>query len=243
MKTYGLVGKNIDYSFSRTYFDEKFKRESIAAVYRNFDLENIREFPEILESTSELSGLNVTIPYKQAVIPFLNKLSPDAKKIGAVNTIKFENDGSLTGHNTDFIGFKKSIQPFLKSHHQKALILGTGGASKAIAYALKDLGIRYRFVSRKAGEDQFDYRALNKVVLEEYTIIINCTPLGTYPAVEKFPQIPVKDLNSSHLLFDLIYNPETTKLMELARQRGATAINGLQMLEFQAEAAWEIWNS
>ncbi|HSP13080.1 MAG TPA: shikimate dehydrogenase [Salegentibacter sp.] len=243
MTIYGLVGKNIDYSFSRTYFAEKFKRENITAEYRNFDLQEITEFPEILKNTPGLSGLNVTIPYKQAVIPYLDKLSQEAKKIGAVNTIKIEKDGQLTGYNTDYIGFRKSIEAFLKPHHKKALVLGTGGASKAIAYALKELGIECRFVSRNADVDQLDYQNLNEEIFQEFHIIINCTPLGTFPAVEKYPQIPVEHLNNSHLLFDLIYNPETTRLMELARQQSATAINGLKMLELQAEAAWEIWNS
>ena len=243
MKTYGLVGKNIDYSFSRTYFAAKFKRESIPATYKNFDLEDISQFPEIIQNTPEISGLNVTIPYKQAVIPFLDRLSADAENIGAVNTIKIEQDQSLTGHNTDFIGFRQSIQELLKKPHKKALILGTGGASKAVAYALEDLGIEFRFVSRKPGNNQLDYAVIDKELLKEFTIIINCTPLGTFPAVEEHPPLPFQYINSSHLVYDLIYNPESTKLMDLARKQGARVSNGLKMLELQAEAAWKIWNS
>ncbi len=243
MKTYGLVGKNIDYSFSKTYFTEKFKRENITAEYKNFDLEDISQFPQILKNHPEVSGLNVTIPYKQEVIPFLDNLSPDAEKIGAVNTIKIERDQSLTGHNTDFTGFQESIQALLKEHHKKALILGTGGASKAIAYALKDLGIQYKFVSRKAGNGRLDYAAIDKKLLQEFSVIVNCTPLGTFPEVEKHPPLPFQYINSSHLVYDLIYNPESTKLMDLARQQGASVSNGLKMLQLQAEAAWRIWNS
>ncbi|MGM0934226.1 MAG: shikimate dehydrogenase family protein [Bacteroidota bacterium] len=243
MKTYGLVGKNIDYSFSRTYFTKKFNRENIAAEYKNFDLEEINQFPQILQNNPGISGLNVTIPYKQAVIPFLDKLSADAEKIGAVNTIKIEKDQTLTGHNTDFIGFKESIQALLEAHHKMALILGTGGASKAVAYALEDLGIQYKFVSRKAGNGRLDYAAIDKKLLQEFSIIVNCTPLGTFPAVEKHPPLPFQYINSSHLVYDLIYNPESTKLMDLARKQGARVSNGLKMLELQAEAAWRIWNS
>lgn len=243
MKTYGLVGKNIDYSFSRTYFTEKFKRENIAANYRNFDLEDISQFPQILEKNPNISGLNVTIPYKQAVIPFLDKLSADAEKIGAVNTIKIEKDRSLTGHNTDFTGFRESLQELLKEHHRKALILGTGGASKAVAYALEDLGIQYKFVSRKAGNDRLDYAAIDQRLLQEFSIIVNCTPLGTFPDIEKHPPLPFQYINSDHLVYDLIYNPESTKLMDLARKQGASVSNGLKMLVLQAEAAWRIWNS
>ncbi|WP_081212445.1 shikimate dehydrogenase family protein [Salegentibacter sediminis] len=243
MKTYGLVGKDIDYSFSRAYFADKFKRENIAAEYKNFDLEEINQFPIILQKESQISGLNVTIPYKQAIIPYLDKLSVDAENIGAVNTIKVEKDYTLTGHNTDFIGFQQSIKPFLKAHHKKALILGTGGASKAIAYALEDLGIDFRFVSRKADFGRLDYASINKEILQEFSIIVNCTPLGTFPAVEKHPPLAFKHINSSHLVYDLIYNPESTKLMDLALQQGATVSNGLKMLELQAEAAWNIWTS
>ncbi|MGY5851175.1 shikimate dehydrogenase family protein [Salegentibacter sp. F14] len=243
MKTYGLIGKNIDYSFSRTYFAEKFKRENIAAEYKNFDLEQISQFPQIFQSDPGISGLNVTIPYKQTIIPFLDELSPDAEKIGAVNTIKIEKNQKLTGHNTDYIGFRNSIEPLLEAQDIKALILGTGGASRAIAYALEELEIEFKFVSRSPQQGQFDYTEIDKKVLQEYTLIINSTPLGTFPQVAKHPPLAFEHLNRSHLVYDLIYNPRSTKLMDLARIQGARVSNGLKMLELQAEAAWIIWNS
>lgn len=243
LKTFGLLGKNIDYSFSRTYFAEKFKKENIPARYINFDLESIEKFPAVIKTTSNLGGLNVTIPYKQEVIPFLDDLDADAKKIGAVNTIKIGKQKKLTGYNTDYIGFSESIQAFLKPHHKKALILGTGGASKAVAFAFTQLGIDFLFVSRQPEPQNLKYSDLKKELLERYTILVNCTPLGTFPQIEKHPNIPFEFLNNSHLVYDLIYNPGVTTLMEKAKQKGATVTNGLKMLELQAEAAWKIWNS
>lgn len=243
LKTFGLLGRNIDYSFSRTYFSKKFKRENIPAQYLNFDLEKIEEFPAIIENTSHLGGLNVTIPYKQEVIPYLDALDADAEKIAAVNTIKVGKQGKLTGYNTDFIGFADSLKPFLKPHHKKALILGTGGASKAVAFAFSQLGIAFSFVSRQPKPNNLKYSDIDKELLEAYSIIVNCTPLGTSPDIEKHPPIPFEFINSSHLVYDLIYNPPVTTLMEKARQKGATVTNGLNMLKLQAEAAWKIWNS
>lgn len=243
LKTFGLLGRNIDYSFSRTYFSKKFKRENIPAQYLNFDLEKIEEFPAIIENTSHLGGLNVTIPYKQEVIPYLDALDADAEKIAAVNTIKVGEQGKLTGYNTDFIGFADSLKPFLKPHHKKALILGTGGASKAVAFAFSQLGIAFSFVSRQPKPNNLKYSDIDKELLEAYSIIVNCTPLGTSPDIEKHPTIPFEFINSSHLVYDLIYNPPVTTLMEKARQKGATVTNGLNMLKLQAEAAWKIWNS
>lgn len=242
-ETFGLLGKNIDYSFSRTYFAEKFKRENIPAQYLNFDLENIEDFPNIIQNTSNLIGLNVTIPYKEVVIPYLDALDADAKKIAAVNAIKIGENGKLTGYNTDFIGFSESLKPFLKPHDKKALILGTGGASKAVAFAFSQLGIDFLFVSRQPGPQNLNYSEINKELLEQYTILVNCTPLGTFPQIEKHPNIPFEFLNNSHLVYDLIYNPGVTTFMEKAKQKGATVTNGLKMLELQAEAAWKIWNS
>ncbi len=242
MKNFGLIGKNIDYSFSRVYFTEKFERETINAKYQNFDLETIEEFPSILK-TPNLTGMNVTIPYKEAVIPFLDKLAEDAEEIGAVNVIKPEKDGSLTGHNTDYIGFLESLKPHLKPHHEKALVLGTGGAAKAVEFALHKLGIEPKLVSRKPVEKQFSYTDLTAKVLQKYTLIVNTTPVGTFPNYDKHPDIPFEYLDEKHLIYDLIYNPETTRLMELAKEKGAWVTNGQNMLELQAEAAWEIWNS
>ncbi|MBZ9730307.1 shikimate dehydrogenase [Salegentibacter sp. JZCK2] len=242
MKNFGLIGKNISYSFSRKYFTEKFEKENIEAKYYNFDLNNIKQFRDVIKETPNLSGLNVTIPYKQEIIAFLDDLAPEAKEIGAVNTIKV-NGNQLIGYNTDYIGFSESFKPFLKSHHKKALILGTGGASKAVAYALKKLGIEYQFVSRSSGEGKLSYNDLSKEVMEEYSIIINTTPVGTFPEVEENPQLPFQHLNEKHLVYDLIYNPETTQLMARAKKQGATVTNGLKMLQLQAESAWKIWNN
>lgn len=243
MRKFGLLGKNISYSFSRGYFTEKFSREGIYATYENFDLQNISEFPNVLKKNPDLAGLNVTIPYKEQIIPFLDGLDPVASEIGAVNTLKIEKSGKLTGFNTDHFGFAEAIRPYLKKHHKKALILGTGGASKAVLYALQSLGIEARFVSRNPGKNILGYDQLGEQILSEYTIIVNCTPLGTFPNTNQYPPVQAELISSNHLVFDLIYNPPLTKLMELAQSRGATVVNGQKMLEFQAEKAWEIWNS
>lgn len=242
MRRFGLIGRNISYSFSRKYFSEKFSAEGIAASYENFDLQDISEFSEVLQKTEDLVGLNVTIPYKEAIMPFLDSLDKTALEIGAVNTIKVEKDGSLTGHNTDYYGFLKSLQPHLKTHHQKALILGTGGASKAVHYALQTLGISTTFVSRTPSKNCILYSDLSEAILQDHKLIVNTTPLGTFPNVEEYPQVPTAYLSNEHLVFDLIYNPQKTKLMQLAEEQGATVLNGSKMLVLQAEKAWEIWN-
>ena len=243
MAKFGLVGKNIDYSFSRSYFAEKFKKEELNYSYVNFDIQTILEFPAIFQKSKNLKGLNVTIPYKEEVIPFLNKLNKTAKKIGAVNTIKVTKKGKLIGYNTDYYGFKKSIEPFLKSHHNKALILGTGGASKAVAFALKKLGISYSYVSRNiSAKAKFSYQSLTEDDIKSHTIIINCTPLGTHPNTNACPDLPYKAVTNDHLLFDLIYNPEETKFLSNGKLKGATICNGYRMLELQAEKSWSIWN-
>lgn len=244
MKKLGLLGKNISYSFSKSYFNEKFKNENINDVtYENFDINAIDSFPEIIENTKNIKGLNVTIPYKEVVIPFLDKLNKKAKAIGAVNTIKVTKKGKLVGYNTDCYGFKKSLKPFLKPHHKKALILGTGGASKAIAYSLKELDIPYSYVSRTASKKvQFTYNELTEDLIKQHQIIINCTPLGTFPNVNDCPNIPYNAISKSHILFDLIYNPEETKFLNHGKIKGAKIINGLDMLKFQAEKAWSIWD-
>lgn len=243
MHRLGLLGKNISYSFSRNHFKSKFEKEGITDVtYDNFDIEDISLFPSIIENTEGLKGLNVTIPYKQAVMPMLDKIDKKAKAIGAVNTIKVKKNGKLVGYNTDCYGFKKSLKPYLKKHHKKALILGTGGASKAVAYVLKKLGIKYEYVSRTASQQvRFTYDDLNDSIINEFEIIINCTPLGTFPNIENHPNIPYEGINDKHILYDLIYNPLETKFLKLGKERGATTINGLKMLELQAEKSWSIW--
>ncbi len=241
-KIFGLIGKDIDYSFSRTYFNKKFSAEKIDATYRNFDLSDISDFPNLLTDNPGITGFNVTIPYKEAIIPFLDEIEITAKEIGAVNTIKFNPDGKLVGYNTDFFGFSEALKPYLKTHHTKALVLGTGGASKAVNYALKKLGIKVTNVSRSKSSQSFMYSELTPAIMEEYTLIINCTPLGTFPNTDHFAPIPVQLLTSKHLIFDLIYNPSHTNLMKLALKQHAKVTNGLAMLEYQAEKAWEIWN-
>ena len=242
---FGLLGKNISYSFSRKYFSEKFEKLGLTKLkYVNFDIPEIEEFPFLYyQQEEDFGGINVTIPYKQAVMRYMSEIDEDAKKIGAVNTIKFTDDYKLIGYNTDFYGFQKSIEPLLKPHHKKALILGTGGASKAVAYAFKKLNIEVRFVSRRLSDDNFLYSQLNKDILNEYTIIVNCSPVGTFPNVDEAPDIPYEFISDKHLFYDLIYNPEETKFLQLGKSKGAIIKNGLEMLELQAEKSWEIWNS
>ncbi|NJW51634.1 shikimate dehydrogenase family protein [Salinimicrobium oceani] len=242
MSRFGLIGKNISYSFSRKYFSEKFAAEGIAATYENFDLQHIAQFPEILQKYDDLAGFNVTIPYKEAIMPFLDRLDTTAQEIGAVNTIKLEKNGSLTGHNTDYFGFLKALEPELEKQHQKALILGTGGASKAVIYALKVLGIEPQLVSRTGSKNAILYTQLSEEIIEQHKLIINTTPLGTFPQVEECPAIPTRYLGNEHLVFDLIYNPSQTKLLQLAAAKGAKVQNGQNMLELQAQKAWQIWN-
>ena len=239
---FGLVGKNISYSFSKGYFTKKFEKLDLTGhSYENFDLENISEFKNVL-SQKDICGLNVTIPYKEKVLSFLDDLDKDALTIGAVNTIRFTKEG-LVGYNTDAYGFRASLEPLLKSHHKKALVLGTGGASKAIVFVLQELGIDYQYVSRHPSKNQVGYSQLVKSHFKEFQIIVNCSPVGTYPNLEEKPQIPYDHLNENHVLFDLIYNPAETAFLREGRERGAITQNGLPMLEFQAEKAWEIWNS
>lgn len=243
MKNFGLLGKNIDYSFSRRYFKDKFETNKLNCTYNNFDLETIEDFESLKTAEIQLSGLNVTIPYKKVVIPYLDAIDSEAQEIGAVNTIKIEN-GKLTGYNTDHFGFEHSLKPHLKSHHKKALILGTGGASKAVAFALKKLGIHFEYVSRTASSIvKYTYESLAVEGVGNYQIIINCTPLGTFPDVNKCPEIPYEQITSKHLLFDLIYNPEETLFLKHGKEKNATTLNGLEMLRLQAEKSWEIWNS
>ncbi len=242
-KTFGLIGKNIDYSFSKKHFSEKFSNEPfLDCEYQNFDIQEIDFFTEIIKNNPNLKGLNVTIPYKETVIPFLNKLSIKAAKIGAVNVIRFTKKGKLKGYNSDCYGFKKTLKPLLQPHHKKALILGTGGASKAVAYALEELNINYTLVSRDSTEFTINYDLINATTFDNYHIIINCTPLGTSPNVNDFPLIPYNFFTEKHIAFDLIYNPEETEFLKKAKKKGAICKNGLEMLVFQAEKSWQIWN-
>ncbi|BFP42694.1 shikimate dehydrogenase [Flavobacteriaceae bacterium GF1] len=239
---FGLVGKGISYSFSKGYFTKKFQVLDLQDhSYENFDLDDLSQFKNVSEQ-KHLKGLNVTIPYKEEIIPYLHQLDSEAKMIGAVNTIKFTKDG-LIGFNTDAFGFKESLYPLLKEHHKKALVLGTGGASKAITFVLEQLGIEYRYVSRTPSRDQLHYSQLHKSHFKEYQLIINCSPVGTHPNSDQKPQIPYAHLNETHILFDLIYNPPETAFLSEGKKRGATIKNGLSMLEFQAEKAWGIWDS
>lgn len=247
MRFFGLIGKSIQHSFSPGYFKEKFEREGIEnTFYQLYPLENIDEFNMLINNYSELSGLNVTIPYKQSIIPFLDELDEASETIGAVNTIKFSwenNKLKLLGFNTDYLGFMESIKPNLEGDHTNALILGKGGSSLAVAYALKQMGIEFTFVSRNEVNTQaFRYNQLNKKILDEYKLIINTTPLGMHPETDDFPDIPYEYLTEKHFLYDLIYNPAETKFLKLGKEQGAKVQNGLQMLQLQAEHSWKIWN-
>ncbi len=244
LKRFGLLGRNISYSFSKRYFTDKFNNNKLfeGCTYENFDIPEITAFPEIIKNTPDLKGMNVTIPYKEVVIPYLDKLSKKATEIGAVNTIKFTKKGKLKGYNTDYYGFMKSLKPLLQPHHKKALILGTGGASKGVAYALKELGISYTFVSRTAKKNSIDYDRINATTFDNYQIIINSTPLGTSPNTDTFPLIPYEYFTPKHIAYDLIYNPAETQFLKKAAAKGAQIKNGQDMLIYQAEKAWEIWN-
>ena len=245
MKKYGLLGYPLGHSFSRNYFNQKFEAERIDAEYLNFEIPEIKEIKNVIKENPELNGLNVTIPYKEQVIPYLDDLDEDARLIGAVNVIKFSKGlfgkVKLKGYNSDIIGFKQSIEPLLKEHHRKALILGTGGASKAVFQGLKQLGVASTFVSRKAKEYCITYEEITPKVMEQYTVIVNTTPLGMYPNVNACPDIPYDLLTSDHLLYDLLYNPDETLFMRKGKVKGAVVKNGLEMLLLQAFAAWEIW--
>lgn len=244
-KILGLVGKNISYSFSKGYFTKKFEELDLKDhQYVNFDIQTIEDFPKIIhEFKFNLKGLNVTIPYKQDVFLYLDKVHKVAKKIGAVNTVRLTKKGNLKGYNSDVVGFRDSIKPLLEDHHQKALILGTGGASKAVAYVFKELGIEYLKVSRHPKKKkEISYKDLNKELVKNYTIVVNCTPLGTFPKVDNKPDFLYEFLSSDHLLYDLIYNPEKTAFLLEGEKRGAKIKNGLEMLELQAEESWRIWN-
>ncbi|WP_062059526.1 shikimate dehydrogenase family protein [Aquimarina longa] len=240
-KIYGLLGRNISYSFSKGYFLEKFEKENLNCEYTNFDLTEIKDIIKIIDNPL-VHGLNVTIPYKEEVISYLDELDPIAKEIGAINVIKFDKKRKTKGYNSDHYGFTESLKPLLNKTIKKALILGTGGASKAIGYALNQLNINYTFVSRNPDFNELSYNDLDEDIIQSYKLIINCTPLGTHPNIHNYPDIPYEYITKNHVLYDLIYNPNETTFMIKGKEKGATVSNGLQMLILQAEKAWEIWN-
>lgn len=239
MKRYGLIGHPLKNTFSANYFNQRFKRETINALYSNYPLASIDELPSLLLREETLCGLNVTIPYKQSVIPFIHEMDESATAVGAVNTISIQN-GKLTGYNTDVYGFEKSLLPLLKPWHQFALVLGTGGASKAVCFVLQKLGIKYNTVSR-AAENGFTYTDIDKALIRSHQVIVNTTPVGMFPNANKAPHIPYEFITPLHLVYDLIYLPEETLFIKQAATRGAVTQNGLAMLHLQADKAWEIW--
>ena len=244
MRRFGLIGYPLSHSFSQKFFTEKFRTENIpGCVYENFPLENIAQLAEVLQQHPDLAGLNVTIPYKEQVIPFLHHRNDVVAAIGACNCIRIE-DGKLTGYNTDVIGFEGSLREYLQPVHRKALVLGTGGAAKAIYYVLQKLNIDYRVVTRTPRNDeQLSYEQVTSTLIEEYTLLINTTPLGMYPKVEEFPPLPYEAITSHHYLFDLVYNPQETQFLKKGADRGALTKNGMDMLVIQAEESWKIWNA
>lgn len=246
MEKYGLIGFPLGHSFSISYFNQKFSDEGIDARYENFEIPSIDQLQEIIDSNPELKGLNVTIPYKEKVIEFLDSVTPEAQAIGAVNVIKVKHEGKsikLKGYNSDVIGFTQSIEPMLdKKRHKKALILGTGGASKAVNYGLKSLGLETVYVSRYERPGTIQYDKITPEVVKEYNVIVNCTPLGMYPKTEECPELPYEAMDQHTILYDLIYNPNETLFMKHGAQYGAQTKNGLEMLLLQAFASWEFWH-
>ena len=253
-KSYGLIGYPLSHSFSKKYFTEKFAKEHIIdCEFNAFAIEEIDLLPQLIKDNPTLKGLSVTIPYKESVIPFLDELDVTAKAVGAVNCIKIVSGSKsqelrLVGYNTDVFGFRQSIKPFLETQHERALILGTGGASKAVAYVLKEIGIDCYFVTcnKKNNKQQttniFDYSELNENVINAFKLIVNTSPVGMYPNVDDASEIPYNFITSSHLLYDLVYNPIETEFLKRGKQKGASVVNGLSMLQQQAEEAWKIWN-
>lgn len=244
MKRYGLLGYPLGHSFSARFFAEKFRREGIDAEYVNFEMPSVEGLRTFIGADPALCGLNVTIPHKQAVVPLLDVLTDEARAIGAVNVIAIgRREGSLrlVGANTDAVGFRRSIEPLLRPCHRRALVLGTGGASRAVVYVLRQLGIEPVYVSRTERQGAFTYAALTADVVREYRVIVNCSPVGMYPHTDECPALPYDALTEDHLLYDLVYNPEETLFMRRGRERGATVKNGLEMLHLQALAAWDVW--
>lgn len=262
-KTYGLIGSPLSHSFSKKYFSEKFVKENINdCEYNLYPIDNINQLPQLITDNPSLCGLNVTIPYKESVIPYLDELDETAKAVGAVNCIKIVTPKSkiqnpksqiLIGYNTDVFGFRQSIKPFLEIQHERALILGTGGASKAVAHVLKEIGIECFFVSRSKEQDTriknqdsgakiFLYEELTDYIISAFKLIVNTTPVGMFPHINERPNLPYQFITSSHLLYDLVYNPTETEFLKRGKLQGASTVNGLSMLHQQAEEAWRIWN-
>ena len=247
MRRFGLIGYPLSHSFSQKYFTEKFREEGITdASYENFPIRTAEEFPGLVASVKDLAGLNVTIPYKEKILPYLDEVVGEAAAVKAVNTIRIVRKGEktfLSGYNTDVWGFEVTLRPLLRPWHTFALVLGTGGAAKAVGYVLKKLGLEVWYLSRKPrGEKVIRYNELTGAMLQQIKVVVNTTPLGMFPATDTCPDIPYRYLTQEHLLYDLVYNPAETLFMKLGKERGATVVNGLEMLRQQAEKAWEIWN-
>lgn len=244
MHLYGLIGQTLAHSFSKFYFEKRFIEQGIFdAEYLNFELATIRGFPALLQAEPQLRGLNVTYPYKEAVIEYLGALSPEATEVGAVNCIAIR-EGKTTGYNTDVYGFSQSIKPFLDRHHERALILGTGGGAKAVAYVLSKMGIDLFYATSdpaKKGKNVYLYREINANVMNACKLVVNCTPLGMFPQADRYPELPYPGFTPEHLAYDLIYNPEETIFLKNAKAGGAATVNGLSMLHLQAERSWNIW--
>ncbi|WP_257659221.1 shikimate dehydrogenase family protein [Parapedobacter lycopersici] len=247
MKNFGLIGYPLTHSFSKRYYDAKFEREQIKEVdYQLYPIESISALPELISNDPQLAGINVTIPYKIAVMDYLHQLSPEAEAIAAVNCIRIDRQTGepiLTGYNTDVFGFMESLKPLLQPWHTSALVLGNGGAAKAVIYALTQLGIAPHLVSRRPEGGQYTYSQLSADVLSEHLLLVNTTPLGTYPDIDNCPDIPYEYLGEKHLLYDLVYNPAATAFLKRGARQGAAIKNGLEMLELQAERNWQLWNS
>ena len=244
-RKFGLLGYPLQHSFSRGYHNERIARWGLDAVYENYELADLSQLRSIVESDTNLEGLNVTIPYKQAVMPLLDDIDEVARAIGAVNVIRIERDSNrvrMVGYNSDYVGFRNTLIPLLQPHHKHAMVLGTGGASKAVCAVLKDLSIAVTCVSRTPRQGELGYDALTPDVMAQYTVIVNTTPLGMYPHIDDCPPIPYEALTAQHLCYDVVYNPESTLFMRRSAEYGATVCNGLKMLYVQADAAWEIWN-
>ena len=246
MKKYGLIGYPLGHSFSMGYFNEKFKNEAINAVYENFEIPDIQDITTVIGSNPDLAGFNVTIPYKEKVMDYLDYIAPEAAEIGAVNVVKVTHNGEravLKGFNSDVVGFVNSIKPLLRPLHKKALVLGTGGASKAVEYGLRKLGLETIKVSRTEKDNTITYGQVTPELLSEYKVIVNCTPCGMAPHFDECPNLPYDSIDDSFLLYDLIYNPEEKLFLRKGKEKDATVKNGLEMLLLQAEEGWNIWNS